>query len=55
MEKLSMVFEDKLIESAYGDGLVVVYNEQGEAHGRGNTMNTEGYSKGSERGHGRLS
>ena len=34
MEEISMVFEDKLIESSCGDGLVVAYNEQGEAHRR---------------------
>ena len=46
MEGLSMVFEDKLMESACRDGLVADHNGQGEAHGRGKTMITENHSKG---------
>jgi len=42
-----MVFEDKLIESTCGYGLVAIYNEKGETHEREKTMTTEGYSKGS--------
>lgn len=49
MEGLSMVFEDKLMESACRDGLVADHNEQGEAHGRGKTMITENHSKGSKK------
>ena len=55
MEELSMVFEDKLMESACGDGLVAAHNEQGKAHRRRENMIIENHSKGSERGHGRLS
>ena len=46
MEKLSMVFEDKLVESACGDGLVADYNGQGEAHRRRKNMTIENHSKG---------
>ena len=49
MEGLSMVFKDKLMESACRDGLVADHNEQGEAHGRGKTMITENHSKGSKK------
>jgi hypothetical protein len=55
MEGLSMVFEDKLMESACRGGLVADHNEQGEAHGRGKTMITENHSKGSEKCHEKLS
>ena len=44
-----MVFEDKLIESACGDGLVAAYNELGEAHRRRKTMTTKNHSKGSDK------
>jgi hypothetical protein len=47
MEKISMVFEDKLIESTSGNGLGAVQNEQGEAHERRKTMITEDHSEGS--------
>jgi hypothetical protein len=55
MEGLSMVFKDKLIESACRDGLVADHNEQGEAHGRRKTMITENHSKSSEKCHEKLS
>ena len=49
MEGLSMVFKDKLIESACRGGLVADHNEQGEAHGRRKTMTTKNHSKGSNK------
>ena len=55
MEEISMVFEDKLIESCCGDVLVAAYNEQGESHRRRKTMTTENHSKGSEKCHQTLS
>jgi hypothetical protein len=55
MEGLSMVFEDKLMESACRGGLVADHNEQGEAHGRGKIMIAENHSKGSEKCHEKLS
>jgi len=55
MKELSLVFEDKLIESACRDGLFAAYNEQGEAHRRRKTMITEKHSKGSEKCHEMLS
>ena len=55
MEKLSMVFKDKLMESTCGDGLVAAHNEQGKAHRRRENMIIENHNEGSERGHGILS
>ena len=55
MEELSMVFEDRMIESTCGDGLVAIYNEQGEAHRRRKTMTTKNHSKGPEKCHETLS
>lgn len=49
MEGLSMVFKDKLMESACRDGLVADHNEQGKSHGRRKTMITENHSKGSKK------
>jgi hypothetical protein len=49
MEGLSMVFKDKLIESACRDGLVADHNEQGEAHERGKTMITKNHNTGSKK------
>jgi hypothetical protein len=49
MEGLSMVFEDKLMESACRGGLVADHNEQGGAHGRGKTMITNNHNTGSKK------
>ena len=46
MERLSMVFEDKLMESACGDGLVAAHNEKGKAHRRRENMINEDHNKG---------
>ena len=55
MEELSMVFEDRLIESTYVNGLIADYDGQGRAHRRRENMITEDHIKGSRRGHENLS
>ena len=47
MEELSMVFEDRLIESTYVNGLIADYDGQGRAHRRRENMITEDHIKGS--------
>ena len=55
MEELSMVFEDRLIESTYVNGLIADYDGQGRAHRRRENSITEDHIKGSRRGHEKLS
>ena len=47
MEELSMVFEDRLIESTYVNGLIADYDGRGRAHRRRENMITEDHIKGS--------